>query len=88
MSGLLVGALAIATILLALWLYGRVGGASHTLSDVLALGSSMFWILAGLSLMIGGFVAIGMIIILLFSFIAIGKADRLSEQDLRGRLSN
>lgn len=86
-GGVLVIGVLVLAVGMGLFLYATVGGASHTLSDALALITSVFWIAAGVAMIVGGFVTIGAIIIVFYVFIGVGKADRLSDTDIRGKLN-
>lgn len=68
-------------------LYQRRSGGSHALSDTLAVLSASFWILAGIFAIIGGYVVLGMGLIIIFSYIWLGKAARTREHAARASLT-
>jgi len=68
-------------------LYARFGGATSTAADAIALIGKLGWIVAGIMLVVGGFVILGMILVILGVAIGLGRADRISDRDLRSELN-
>jgi hypothetical protein len=54
-------------------MYRRAGQQSDTAADTMALGSAVFWIIAGVFAIMGGFVILGFAFIAIFTFIGLGK---------------
>lgn len=69
------------------YIYVRFGsGGADAAYDAIALGSSIFWILAGIFLILGGFVLLGFLILIIFSYIAISKGTATRDR-VRSRIA-
>lgn len=80
--GLLLFAIGLATVL-----FSWFGTTSTTISDALGLVRAFFWIAAGVAALVGGFVFIGLVVIVLFTFLGLGRADRLTGGDVRSKIN-
>lgn len=59
------------------WAFQRFGtGGADAAYDGIALVSSIFWILAGIFAILGGFVALGIVLLLIFSYIGFSKGKK------------
>lgn len=61
-------------------------GGADAAYDAVALVSSFFWILTGMFLVLGGFVVIGVLILIIFSYIGISKGVN-TRQRIRSRIA-
>lgn len=69
------------------WIYKTYGsGGADATYDLLAVLSASFWILAGIFAILGGFVAIGIVILIVFSYVWISKGKKTKKR-LRSRLA-
>lgn len=70
-----------ASLLTGYWLYQRFGsGGADAAYDAIATASSVMWILAGIFSIMGGFVVIGGLIIVVFSYIAFSKGTATKQR--------
>lgn len=80
--------IALGAFLIGLVLYRRAGEQSDTAADTLALGSAVFWSIAGVFAIIGGFTWLGAGIIIVFTYIGLGKQQAVRnhyEREVRDR---
>jgi UPF0716 family protein affecting phage T7 exclusion len=59
------------------WAFKRFGtGGADAAYDGIALISSFFWIMAGIFAILGGFVALGLVLLVIFSYIGFSKGKK------------
>lgn len=76
-----------ASLLTGYWLYKTLGSSgANGAYDAVATVSSVFWIMAGIFAILGGFVWMGMFLIILFTFIGVTKG-KATESRIRGRIA-
>lgn len=69
------------------YIFVRYGtGGADAAYDAIALGSSIFWILAGIFAILGGFVVVGFVILGVFSYIAFSKGTATRDR-VRSRIA-
>lgn len=69
------------------YIFVRFGsGGADAAYDAIALGSSIFWILAGIFAILGGFVLVGFVILIVFSYIAFAKGTATRDR-VRSRIA-
>lgn len=77
----------IASVSLGYWLFKTYGtGGADATYDVIALISATFWLLAGLFAILGGFVVLGIAILIIASYIWFSKGKK-TKMRLRSRIA-
>jgi len=87
MSLALAGTAILAALLVGYWLFLRLGtGTADATYDAIAFLSASLWILAGIFAILGGMVVLGLVILIVASYIWFSKGTQ-TKQRLRRRLA-
>jgi hypothetical protein len=86
MATLIIGAVLFALVVGTL-LFSWFGETSTTISDALGIARAISWIGIGLAAIAGGFVFVGLVVIVLFTFLGLGRANRLTGGDVRSKIN-
>lgn len=75
-----------ASLLLGYWLYKRFTGGADAIYDAIATASSILWVLAGIFAIMGGFVLLGSLLIIVFTYVGLTKGTATKNR-IRARIA-
>lgn len=69
-------------------LYNRRGGQATQTSAAFSVFTSLFWMTAGIFAILGGFVVVGVIVVALFFYMALGNYEQATQgRGIRARIN-